>query len=124
MTEYLPEQPVRRRLPSWRRRAARSAPIVQFANVAELESWIVGWLAAKLGMPPASVEREKPLIDYGLDSLVAVSLSGQLEQLLGRPISPSIAWEFPTISEIAAHLMSDRATALADMDMAQSNGRL
>ena len=55
-------------------------------------------------VPAADIKRDLEFFDYGLDSLHAVDLSGHLEELLGRPLSPSLAWEFPTISGLAAHL--------------------
>jgi 8-amino-7-oxononanoate synthase len=44
------------------------------------------------------------LIEYGMDSLMAVNLSGRLEDLLGRPISGSIVWEYPTLAGLADYL--------------------
>jgi|HubBroStandDraft_1064217.scaffolds.fasta_scaffold309185_2 acyl carrier protein len=74
------------------------------AEALDLAGWISDWVAAKLGLAPGSIEHDKPLIDYGMDSTLAVDLAGRLEKLLGRPISPSIAWDFPTIAEITALL--------------------
>lgn len=85
---------------------------------AELEAWIIAWLAPKMGVAPTSLDPQAAFTDYGLDSMVAVGLSGELEQLLGRAVSPSVAWEYPTIAELARHLADGRTDDAADMDVA------
>jgi len=38
------------------------------------------------------------------------------KSLLGRPLSPSLAWEFPTISGLAAHLAAGGSGTQEDLD--------
>jgi acyl carrier protein len=99
-----------------RLRPATFVPAAGFADAAALESWMKDWLACKLDIPAASIDRNEPLIDFGLDSLAAVGFSGDLEVVIGRPISPSIAWEFPTIAEAAAHIFAGGGGMVSDMD--------
>ena len=73
------------------------------------------WVAGKLGLPAASIDRDAPLTDFGLDSLAAVSFSADLETVIGRPISASIVWEFPSIAEVAAHVFAGGG-GTSDMD--------
>jgi polyketide synthase 13 len=82
----------------------------------ELESWIVNWLVRNAEVNAADIQRDRQFADFGLDSLLAVQLSGRLEKLLGRALSPSLAWEFPTIAELAAHLAAGGSGTLEDMD--------
>lgn len=77
---------------------------------------MAAWIAPKLGVSVDSIDRHAPFTDYGLDSMVAVKLSGQLEQVLRRPVSPAVAWEYPTIAEVAEHLMAPDAQTLTDLD--------
>ena len=72
-------------------------------TAAALEAWIANWLVRNADVPAADIKRDLEFFDYGLDSLHAVDLSGHLEELLGRPLSPSLAWEFPD------HLRTGRA---------------
>ena len=116
MTEAPPISPSRRL--GWRKSAA-SPRRERASNVdgpSALADWMATWIAAKLGVEPASIDHRTPLTDYGLDSMVAVKLSGQIEDLLGRPVSPSIVWEHPTIEELARHLFSSEAAEMSDMD--------
>jgi fatty-acid desaturase/acyl carrier protein len=85
-------------------------------TAAALEAWIANWLVRNADVPAADIKRDLEFFDYGLDSLHAVDLSGHLEELLGRPLSPSLAWEFPTISGLAAHLAAGGSGTQEDLD--------
>jgi acyl carrier protein len=117
--ESLRDQPIARGRSRWRRIFPRRQPTAQgagFATSAELEDWIAEWLATKIKMPASAIDRDRPFAEYGLDSMIAVEFSGVLEQRLGRPISPSIAWEFPTVTDLAAHVMAGGSGEVLDMD--------
>jgi 8-amino-7-oxononanoate synthase len=75
-------------------------------SASEIEAFIANWTARKLKMPVDSIARDRPLIEYGMDSLMAVNLSGRLEDLLGRRISGSVVWEYPTLAGLADYLAS------------------
>jgi myxalamid-type polyketide synthase MxaE and MxaD len=40
----------------------------------------------------------------GLTSLLALELRNRLERALGRPLSATLAWNYPTVASLAAHL--------------------
>ena len=44
-----------------------------------IEDWMTQWLVARAGLVPGQIDRDQPLSDYGLDSLTAVELSGEIE---------------------------------------------
>jgi acyl carrier protein len=95
----------------------RNAPVaIRFEDAAELEDWIAAWLAPKLNLDADAIRRDAPFSDMGLDSMVAVHLSGDLERVLDREITPSLAWEYPTIAEAAAYLFSGAEDSATDMD--------
>ena len=85
-------------------------------NADELEAWIIDWLATNAGVAAAEIHRDRAFTDYGLDSLLAVQLSGRLEYLLGRSLSPSLAWEFPTIAKLSVHLVEGGCGTQEDLD--------
>ncbi len=76
------------------------------ANVASdsIESWLVAKITAKLGLNPQEIDISEPLINYGLDSVAAVTLSGELADWLKREISPTIVYDYPTIASLASYL--------------------
>jgi acyl carrier protein len=85
---------------------------------ARLEAWLTEWIAREAKLDPATLHRDKQFSDFGVDSLMAATLSGELEKLLGRTLSPSIAWEYPTIGELAGYLAAGGSGAEFDMDAA------
>ncbi|NBD13838.1 type I polyketide synthase [Corallococcus silvisoli] len=50
------------------------------------------------------LELERGFTDLGMDSLLALELRKGLETSLGRPLPPTLVFEHPTISQLAAHL--------------------
>ncbi|MGB5928658.1 MAG: beta-ketoacyl synthase N-terminal-like domain-containing protein, partial [Cyclobacteriaceae bacterium] len=54
-----------------------------------------------------SVDVHAPLEQYGLDSLAAVKLSGELSRLTGMEIQPTIVYDYPSISQIASYLTGE-----------------
>jgi amino acid adenylation domain-containing protein len=75
---------------------------------------IAGWLAAKLAGPlgsrPEEVDRRRPFAEFGLGSLRAVELAGELEAWLGRSLAPTLLYDHPTIAALAAHLAGESPT--------------
>jgi len=49
----------------------------------------------------------QPFTFYGLGSVQAVSLTGDLESSWGRTLSPTLAWDYPTIELLANYLAND-----------------
>jgi acyl carrier protein len=70
----------------------------------EIQRWLVGQVAAELELDPGEIDVTIPLERYGLDSRAAVTLAGDLEDWLGRPVPATLVWDYPTIEEISEHL--------------------
>jgi long-chain acyl-CoA synthetase len=83
-----------------RRTAEGERPV---ANVRELEQNIAQWLSATLEVDKRIILPNIPFAEYGVTSLMAVELAGRLCDWLGRAVSPTIAWQFPTIASLARH---------------------
>lgn len=73
----------------------------------EISRWLVARLAQLLELDPDEIDLQQDLTDYGLSSVDAVNLSGDIENFLGRRLSPTIVWEYPTIEELSQYLASD-----------------
>ncbi|MER7362364.1 beta-ketoacyl synthase N-terminal-like domain-containing protein [Nonomuraea wenchangensis] len=65
------------------------------------ESEIRTFLIERLG---GQVDPSLPLEEHGLSSREAVAVAGELGELLGRELSPTIVWEHPTIDRLARAL--------------------
>jgi amino acid adenylation domain-containing protein/thioester reductase-like protein len=73
----------------------------------EIQTFLVTRIASILEMEASSIEPHQPFTYYGLGSVQAVSLTGDLETFLGRKLSPTLAWDYPTIELLANHLAND-----------------
>ncbi|MEL6325722.1 MAG: AMP-binding protein, partial [Cyanobacteria bacterium J06626_23] len=71
---------------------------------AKLQSWLTAWLAQQLQIPLTEVEVTRPFAEYGLDSVAAVELTEALQTELQQPLSPTLAYEYPTIEAVASYL--------------------
>ena len=61
--------------------------------------------------------------DLGVGSRDAVVLSGELSELLGRPVSPVEFWQYPTINALARFLTGGEAESAAEA-MASEHGSM
>jgi acyl carrier protein len=74
-----------------------------------IRSWLVGRVAHYLNEPPETLDPEAPLIDYGLDSVYAFALCGEIEDTLGVTIEPTLIWDVENISDLTDRIL-DLAT--------------
>ena len=71
-----------------------------------IQEWLITYLVDRVGVDPDEVDVAVPFDEFGLDSEVVVELTGELEDFLGRRLSPTLAFEYPTIEELSQHLAS------------------
>ena len=71
-----------------------------------IRAWLVDKLATQLAIAPEEIDVRETFSNYGLDSRTAVGLSGELERWLGRTLSPTLVWDYPTIELVAKNLAS------------------
>src|SRR6476620_10894159 len=72
---------------------------------AELRNWLVDYLVTNIGCSPDQIDLNAPLNELGVGSRDAVVLSGELSELLRRPVSPVDFWQNPTINALAHALV-------------------
>jgi acyl carrier protein len=77
----------------------------------DIEVWLVRELADLLGIGEHEIDIHEPFASYGLSSIATVSFSGRLEDWLGIELSPTLAWDYPTIEALAAYLADRVAVA-------------
>ncbi|MCC6697661.1 MAG: SDR family NAD(P)-dependent oxidoreductase [Candidatus Hydrogenedentes bacterium] len=76
-----------------------------------IQAWMIAHLSAELGVDEKDIDPQGSFDGIGLSSREAVSLSGELEDWLGRRLSPTLLWEYPSISALAGYLASEPAVA-------------
>lgn len=77
----------------------------------KIESWLVNNLAEQLGEPAETLDVTVPFTQYGLDSIMALMLAGDLEEWLNIPVSPTLAWDYETIRDLSVYLSSEMVEA-------------
>jgi acyl-CoA synthetase (AMP-forming)/AMP-acid ligase II/acyl carrier protein len=69
-----------------------------------IEAFVLEWLVERAGAAADEANRDRPFAEYGLDSLAAVELSAELEQWLHVPLTPIVAWNYPTPAALSRYL--------------------
>jgi acyl carrier protein len=90
-------------------------------SVESLKSWLCGWLGEELETDPTKLDPGQTFLSYGLDSVQAMSMVGDLEAKFRMRLAPTLAWDYPTIDALAQHL-ADRFSveAIAPSDAVPS----
>ena len=81
---------------------------------AELRRWLVDYLITNIGCDPGEVDPDSSFSDLGVGSRDAVVLSGELAELVGRPVSPVELWQHPTLNELVGYLTTPESETQAD----------
>jgi acyl-CoA synthetase (AMP-forming)/AMP-acid ligase II/acyl carrier protein len=85
---------------------------------AVIQDWLVNQLSMYLKVPANTIDIHVPTAEYGLDSSVAVSLTGQLALWLDLKLEPTLFWEFPSIEALTTHLSKEQqVTQISAQDM-------
>ena len=72
----------------------------------EIQAWLVNQVADLLYVDPSEINVQASFNSYGLSSRDAVMLSGDLEEWLDRRLSPTLVYEYPTITALTNYLSS------------------
>src|SRR5579883_1161469 len=77
----------------------------------EIRAWLMRHLAERLEMRPSEIDIHKPFFEYGLGSIEAVGLSGDMEAWLGRDLSPTLLYDYSTIDTLAHYLAGEETVS-------------
>jgi len=69
-----------------------------------LRQWLVDYLVGTLECSRDQIDLGASMHDLGVGSRDAVVLTGQLSELLGRPVSPVEFWQYPTVTALSRFL--------------------
>ncbi|MEH2211072.1 beta-ketoacyl synthase N-terminal-like domain-containing protein [Nostoc sp.] len=73
-------------------------------TVPEIQAWLVSKIAEQLKVNPENIDVREPFASYRLDSMAAVSLTGELENWLKRRLSPTLVYDYPNIEALAGYV--------------------
>jgi acyl-CoA synthetase (AMP-forming)/AMP-acid ligase II/acyl carrier protein len=89
-----------------------------FESIREMVGqWMTQWLVVRAGIPAAQIDLETRFEDYGLDSLMAIELVGDLEDACDVELTPTVAMQNPTIlqmSTLVATMHCDKDTKVGE----------
>lgn len=80
------------------------APLGDESGAEALERWLREWLAARLGLPAPAIPSDRGLAELSLTSIDAVDLAAALGAHLDRRVPETLAFDYPTLRSILAHL--------------------
>jgi acyl carrier protein len=69
-----------------------------------IRTWLISRLAKQLKCEIGSVDIHRSFESYGLDSIVAVQVAGDLEKLLEQRLSPALLFEYQSIDDLSKYL--------------------
>lgn len=90
----------------------------------DIEQWLTSRIAAKLGVPPTAISRERPLDELGIDSVEALALAGELETFLGRRLEPTVLWDHGTIAALSLFLSGGAAAPSGGLTAGMSDAEV
>lgn len=74
------------------------------AGIDELRQWVLARVAYYIEGAPDDIDPDAKLVGYGLDSVYALTLCGDIEDRYGLVVDPTLAWDYPTVNAIVGYL--------------------
>jgi acyl carrier protein len=69
-----------------------------------IQEWLIIKIGELLGVEREEIVVSEPFASYGMSSMAAVGMAGDLEDWLGLRLSPTLAWDYPTVEALSRHL--------------------
>ena len=77
----------------------------------DIDLWLIHYLADLLEVPTEAIDPTANFQELGLDSSLAISLTGDLEEWLGRRINPTLLYTYTTIEALSGGLAEEMAAS-------------
>lgn len=89
-------------------------------SITGISSWLMSWLAGRLGVSSGTLDAQAALVDQGVDSVLGVELVHAIEErfpALGE-LDVTLAWNHPTVQALAEMIASRLGAQAGDLNMA------
>ncbi len=86
--------------------ACPDAPVRELPGADAIRAWLVARIARHANLPEDQIAPGAPLTQYVLDSVSAVTIALDLQQWLGRALSPTLLYDSPSVLVLAERLAS------------------
>lgn len=98
--------------------------VASSATESALRDWLVAWLARHLKVPAQQIDVYKSWSAYGMGSLAVSTLAAELQEWLGRSLSPTLLYSAPTIDSLARVLSRESTADVSPPTAALAQGPL
>jgi acyl carrier protein len=85
----------------------RNPAVAKTFTAEEIQNWLTARLAKEVRLKPADIDGNRPFAQYGVDSVQAARMSGDLEDWAGRELSPSLLYDYPTVTALTQYLTAE-----------------
>ena len=88
------------------------------SNQTAVANWLIAQLSDQLSLEKSNISVSEPLTRYGLDSIDAVTMVGDIEDVLDVELPSTLFWDYPTIEKSSQFLAEnyDVSAIVADRD--------
>jgi acyl carrier protein len=93
----------------------RLASLTPAALAGEIQEWMLDWLATRVEVGPADLTPTAAFSELGMDSLTALELNVEFENVLGVRLPSAAAWSYPTPTALSMYL-AERLLGIAPAD--------
>lgn len=77
------------------------------SQIKTVQNWLIDQLSEQLSLAPETINVNESLTRYGLDSIDAVTMVGDLEDWLDLELPSTLFWDYPTIAQSSAYLVEN-----------------
>ena len=70
----------------------------------DVQAYLIDRVSFYLDIPAEEVELGIPLTEFGLDSVYAIALCGDIEDELRIGMEPTLLWDIADLAALSAHL--------------------
>ncbi|QMU78142.1 acyl carrier protein [Streptacidiphilus sp. PB12-B1b] len=75
----------------------------------QFHDWLIERVSRYVRRPQEEINVSAPFAEYGMDSVAALSLFGDIEEAFGMYLEPTVAWDHPTVEALARFLARESA---------------
>jgi len=86
------------------------------SDIAQYRDRLSTLICKEIGVAAATINVEHNLADYGLDSLSALVITGEIEDTFGIELEETTLWDHPTVAAIAAYVRERALAREAQVD--------
>jgi acyl carrier protein len=90
------------------RRSTQRTTAIQGPSASDIEQWLIEHLATALEIEVDEIDVRAPFSNFGLSSREALQITRNLERLIGRPLDPTLLYDYPSIAQLTRYLGAER----------------